>query len=188
MYKKITPATNDIHRSVQDFKVKEPALNAIIQPNLALFELLTEQIKLIETDLYHNTFKQSDDFQRVSGLPGVGKLLAMTILLEIGDINRFAQVGNFASYARCVESKLISNNKTKGKNNRKCGNRYLSWAFHEAAHHALIFYPEVKAFYQRKLRKTNKMIAIRAVAHKLARACFHVLNKHSEFDMKLAFG
>ncbi len=111
----------------------------------------------------------------------------MTVLLEIGNISRFDSVGDFSSYARCVESKCISNNKKKGQNNRKCGNRYLSWAFHEAAHHSLAHYPPIKVFYERKKRKTNGMIAIRAVAHKLPRACFHVLKKREAFNMALAF-
>lgn len=93
--------------------------------------------------------KGDPNFALLHSLPGIGDVLSMTILLEVGDINRFSAVGNFASYSRCVESKLISNNKKKGKNNQKCGNRYLSWAFHEAAHYSLR-YPEIKAFYEKK--------------------------------------
>jgi len=140
--------------------------------------------KSIRLELTENN---KTDFALLHSLPGVGDVISMTILLEVGDISRFQSVGKFASYARCVESKLISNNKKKGRNNRKCGNRYLSWAFHEAAHTSLR-YPAVKAFYDRKKRKTNGMIAIRAVAHKLVRAAYHVLKTKQPFDMERAFG
>lgn len=180
-------STNDIHHDVADFQLKDPQLNAIIRPNIELFILLSNQIELIEQSLCQQVFKGRPDFDLVRSVPGIGKVLAMTVLLETGDINRFASVGNFASYARCVESKLMSNHKKKGQNNRKCGNRYLSWAFHEAAHHSLAHYPPIKAFYARKKRKSNGMIAIRAVAHKLARACYHVLKKREPFTMNLAF-
>ncbi|WP_188503323.1 transposase, partial [Lacimicrobium alkaliphilum] len=170
-----------------DFQLDDPQLNAIIRPNIELFVLLSNQIDLIERSLHQQVFKGKEDFNLVRSIPGIGLVLGMTVLLEIGSITRFDSAGNFASYARCVESKLISNNKKKGKNNRKCGNRYLSWAFHEAAHHSLAHYPQIKAFYTRKKRKTNGMIAIRAVAHKLARACYHILNKREPFNMDLAF-
>jgi transposase len=54
--------------------------------------------------------------------------------MEVGDIKRFKTDGDFASYCRAVDSRRLSNGKQKGENNQKCGNRYLSWAFVEAAH------------------------------------------------------
>ncbi len=71
-------------------------------------------------------------YQRLQTLPGIGKILGLTIALETGDAGRFADAGNFASYGRCVKSLRQSNGKKKGENNRKCGNRYLAWAFVEA--------------------------------------------------------
>lgn len=183
-----TPKTNDIRRDVYALGLDDADLQAIIQPNIELLDLLSQQISTIEKTLYKDVFKHSQDFKFIHTVPGVGDVLSMTILLETGDINRFQAVGNFASYARCVDSKLVSNHKVKGKNNRKCGNRYLSWAFHEAAHHSLAFYPEIRTFHQQKKRKTNGMVAIRAVAHKLARASFYVLKRQQPYDMSLAFG
>lgn len=180
--------TNDIYKDMSVVTPTDPLLDAIIKPNREALILHKEQIKAIEHSLKKDVFNNKKDFGLIRTIPGIGEVLAMTILLEIGDIGRFSKVGQFASYARCVESKLVSNHKTKGKNNRKCGNRFLSWAFHEAAHHSLAFYPPVRDFYQRKKKKTNSIIAIRAVAHKLARACYHVLTQQQAFDMKRAFG
>ena len=73
------------------------------------------------------------EFQKLLTVPGIGKILAFTISLETGEISRFRQVGNFVSYCRLVESIRKSAGKKKGENNRKNGNKYLSWAFVEAA-------------------------------------------------------
>jgi len=180
-------ATQSIYKQPMTLLPDDDNLKAIVLPNITLFNLLTTQIKGIEKNLLQNQFKHHNDFDRLKTIPGIGDLLAMLILLEIGSIKRFNQVGNFASYCRCVDSKHMSNNKKKGKGNVKNGNRYLAWAFHEAAHHALIWNETIKRFYDKKKRKTNGMVAIGAVAHKLARACYHMLTKQENFKLELAF-
>lgn len=128
------------------------------------------------------------EFQLLTSIPGVGPILGQTILLETGRIHRFKTAGNFASYARCVNSQKMSNGKCKGSSNRKNGNRYLAWAFIEAAHLSAIWSPEIKRFYQRKKSKVHLMVAKKTVANKLARAIFHMLNTQTPFDAKRAFG
>ncbi len=108
-------------------------------------------------------------------------------MLESGDINRFAKVGNYASYCRCAGSKRISNGKSKGHGNAKNGNKYLAWAYMEAANFAVRYNPHIKRYYQRKKAKTNGIIAIKTVAHKLARACYYVLCDDVPFDVHKAF-
>ena len=120
-------------------------------------------------------------------VPGIGPILASIILLEVGSIERFASAGNFASYARCVDSQHMSNGKKKGEGNIRNGNKYLSWAFIEAANFALRFCAEAKRFYERKKARTNPILARKALAHKLARACFHILKEHKPFDMTRCF-
>jgi hypothetical protein len=95
-------------------------------------------------------------------------------MLETGDIRRFATVGQYASYCRCVGSTKVSNGKRKGQGNTKNGNTYLAWAFGEAGHFAGRYDPFVQRFYQQKQAKTNTIVASKPVAHKLARACFSV--------------
>jgi transposase len=108
-------------------------------------------------------------------------------MLETGTIERFAEVGSFASYARCVDSKRLSNGKKKGEGNVKNGNRYLAWAFIEAANFARRYCPEAKRFYERKKARTNMIVATKALAHKLARACYHMLKDKKPFDVKRCF-
>jgi transposase len=70
-----------------------------------------------------------------------------------------------------VDSVRESNGKKKGEGNTRNGNKYLSWAFVEAANFALRYCPQARGFYERKKSRTNRIVAIKALAHKLARAC-----------------
>ncbi len=108
-------------------------------------------------------------------------------MLETGQIERFASVGNYASYCRCVGSKKISNGKRKGSDNTKNGNKYLAWAFVEAANFAIRFNSKIKGFYQKKKSKRNAIVAIKAVAHKLCRACYYIIKDQVAFDITKAF-
>ena len=119
---------------------------------------------------------------------GIGEVIALTIMCEVGDIRRFAKVGNFASYCRCVKSERLSNGKRKGSGNKRNGNPYLSWAFTEAAHFAVRFEPLAKRFYDRKARATNRIVAIRALANKMARACYYVMRDQVAFEPHKIFG
>jgi len=98
--------------------------------------------------------KLKKEFITLLTTPGIGNILGLTIMLEVGAIRRFDRVGNYSSYCRCVESKRISNDKKKGKNNQKNGNRYLAWAYVEAANHAIRCCPKAQKFFQRKLAKS----------------------------------
>ena len=118
---------------------------------------------------------------------GSAPVLGTTIALETGTIERFASPGNYASYARCVKSEKISNKKYKGQGNKKNGNKYLAWAFMEAGHYAAIWDPRIKRYYQRKKAKAHILVAKKAVANKLARACYHMLKRGEEFDVTRAF-
>lgn len=151
-----------------------------------LKQQITAQIDDIETFVLDRCNK-SDLFGYLQSTPGIGKILAMTILLETGPIDRFPDVGNYSSYARCVPSDKISNGKSKGKGNTKNGNRYLGMAYIEAAHYATIWDDTIKRYYQRKSKKVPLMVAKKAVANKLTRACYHMLKEHTMFDVTRAF-
>ena len=101
-------------------------------------DFLTHKIRKIETFI-ENKVKLQEPYSHLLGLPGVGKILALTIKLESGPIDRFPQVGNYASYCRKVCAKWSSNGKGKSGGNRKNGNKYLAWAFSEAAEFARRF-------------------------------------------------
>lgn len=154
--------------------------------NVAVIQTLNQEIDKLEERLLEEV-KKTPGWVLLNGIPGIGKVLATVIVLEIGTISRFADVGDFASYARCVDSARMSNGKKKGQGNTKNGNKYLSWAFVEAAHFAMRFCPEAKRFYAKKFAKTNGAVATKALAHKLARACYHMLKTGQPFDVKRCF-
>jgi len=156
------------------------------QSHLSVIGNYKKHIERIEKQVLEQ-MKLRQDFKMLLTITGIGKILGLTIMLEVGDISRFAHAGNYASYCRCVKSQRISNNKIKGKNNRKNGNRYLAWAYVEAANFARRYCPLAQRFYQRKANKTNAVVAIKALSNKLARASFRVMRDQVPYDANKLF-
>jgi len=164
-----------------------PDVALALEANRAVSQALGQQIEAIEKRLKESVGLRPE-YRLLNTVPGIGKTLATTIMLETGSIGRFAQVGNFSSYCRCVDSSRESNGKKKGEGNTKNGNKYLAWAFVEAANFAIRYCPEARSFYERKKRKANRVLAIKALAHKLAHACYHMLREQKPFDVGRCFG
>lgn len=157
-----------------------------MKSNLSIMNAIDEQVTQIERAL-SQVCRSQPNFALLKSVDGIGDVLATVILLETGNIDRFESVGNYVSYCRCVGSTHVSNGKKKGEGNTKNGNRYLSWAFVEAANFAIRYCEPAKKFYQRKKAKRNATVAIKAVAHKLARACFHMMKTGQGFDVERCF-
>jgi transposase len=166
--------------------VADPNLALAIQGTVLAMRGQQAAIDLLEREAWRQT-KDTQAWRPLQTVSGIGRILGLTIVLETGPIERFAGVGNYASYCRCVGSTHVSNGKQKGTGNTKNGNKYLAWAYVEAANFAVRYNPQVKRYYQRKRAKTKGVVAIKAVAHKLARACYHILRDGSAFDVNRAF-
>lgn len=147
---------------------------------------LTRQIQAIEVAV-EKKIDIKKPYDLLLSLPGVGRVLGLTIMMETGPIERFKDVGNYVSYCRKVPAARFSNDKKKGTNNRKNGNKYLSWAYGEAAELARRLDPQAKAYYDRKLRRTNAPIAHSALAHKLARAAYYIMRDGVPFMPERTF-
>lgn len=158
-----------------------------VKSTLAVYRGLVEEIARLEGVVKH-PMKFKPAFQKLLRVDGIGMILGLTIMLETGEIGRFPRVGNVASYCRCVDSQKLSTGKRKGSGNTKNGNTYLAWALVEAANFAIRYNPRAKRFYQRKKERTNGIVAIKAVAHKLARACYYILQDPVPFEVEKAFG
>ncbi len=159
----------------------QPLLVLTAKLGIETINTLTEKIKLIEKEVM-SLAKLRPEFEYLLTMPGIGKILGLTIMLEVGDIGRFEEVGNYSSYCRCVKSTRLSNGKKKGEGNRKNGNRYLSWAYVEAAHFATRYCVKAHSFYQRKKANSNGAVATKALANKLARASYYILRDQVPFD------
>jgi len=154
---------------------------------IELIELLTKKIRRFEKKvLEHAQLRLA--YERLLTLPGVGIILALTIMLETGDIGRFPTVGDFTSYCRCVRATHSSNGKKKAHNNGKNGNPYLAWAFVEAVHHAIRTCPQAKSFYDRKRAKRNGALATKALAAKWSKAAYYIMKRQEDFEVTRVFG
>jgi transposase len=168
------PSVSDAHTAL--------AINA----HRAVIGALNVEIKRIEKAV-RGELIENKLTSLLQSVPGIGPILAWAILLEAGDILRFARVGHFTSYCRCVQGVKISNGKKKGESNKNNGNPTLAWAFHEAAHTAVRHMPHAKRYYERKSRQRNRMVAMKAISHKLARACYFILRDGVAFEPNKLF-
>jgi transposase len=148
---------------------------------------LSREVGIIETAV-GDRVKLTGTYRSLLSMPGVGKILAYTMMLETGPIGRFTGAGNYVSYCRKVPSEWLSDGKRKGSGNKKNGNKYLAWAFSEASELARRYSPEVRLYYERKRQRTNRMVAHSAVAHKLARAAYYMMRDGVEFFPERCFG
>jgi len=199
---KKTSCLNSIHRLLEKFNLSVPdnrhlhdlsTLDLLSELPLsseynfhlhALIEqirLLHKQIKMLEK-LLHPSLIPNDDVQRILHVPGIGKIIAFTLYLEIDGIKRFPDVNKFYSYCRLVPGADNSNRKNKHKSGCKDGNKYLKMAFNEAAFRAVQYYPEIKKYYQSLSRRKHKSIARTLVAKEIAKICYHILIRKTDYN------
>lgn len=163
-----------------------PANQLIAQVQKEHIERLGQSIERLEKAVFKSA-RQLPCYELLNTLPGVGKILGMTITMEVGAVGRFKSAGNFASYCRTVDSQRTSNEKNKGENNRKCGNKYLGWAFVEAANFAKRYDEPCRRWFDRKAARTSTVIATKALACKLAKAARHGMTKKVDYEPQRVF-
>lgn len=147
---------------------------------------MNHEISQIEKEVIKN-MKLKETYKKLLTIWGIGEILGITIMLETGNINRFDSVGSYSSYCRCVPTVKLSNGKTKGKGNRKNGNKYLAWAFLEAAYHMQRAYPVAKKWFQRKMAKKGRTVAIKALSNKISKACYFIMRDQINFEPSRLF-
>lgn len=142
--------------------------------------LLSTQIRQLE-QLLQQSLIPDEEVQRLLWIPGIGRLGAFTLRLEVGDVSRFASARHFFSYCRLVPGASNSGGKTQHRRSKE-GNRYLKATFSHSALRAIQYYPEIRAFYQAKLRRKNRFVARALVAKELARIAYYVLHDQVDFN------
>jgi len=165
---------------------EHPANQLIAQVQVEHIQALAKSIHRIEKAVLACA-REIPLYEKLLTLPGVGRILGMTITMEVGDITRFKTAGDFASYCRMVDAKRLSNGKCKADNNRKCGDKYLAWAFVEAAHFARRYDESCRRWYDRKAAKAGKIVATKALGCKLAKAAWYVMVQQCNYDEKRMF-
>ena len=162
----------------------DPSVQKSIAVDLALIDqydalVIDLDLTIVREAKRHN----ADAFHRLRSVPGIGKVLALTILYEIHDITRFDRVQEFASYARLVKCVKTSGGKKLGTGGAKMGNVHLKWAFSEAA---VLFlrHTEGKKLIARIEKQHGKGKALSILAHKIGRAVFYMLSRGTVFSME----
>src|SRR3990172_1114618 len=182
-----TSVTNSMHLLLAKYNYDSPTqLTGIpefqYQQLSEVEELLNNQMLDLEKQLYPFLIP-NDDIQRLLWIPGIGKMNAFTILLEVDDINRFPDIKNFFSYSRLTPSARNSGGKSKQRSS-KDGNKYLKVAFSDAAIHAVQYYPVIRKYHSSLLRKKNKQIAKTIIAKEITEIVYFVLKYKSNFNNK----
>ncbi len=163
---------------------EDASVTKSIQADVALIDHYDTVIRDLElTVLRRARGHDRDSYERLKTVPGIGKVLGLTILCEIGDITRFARVQEFASYSRLVKCQASSGGKIKGTSGAKIGNAHLKWAFSEAAVLVLAKCPEGKKLLARIERKHGKGKALSILAHRIGRAVYFMLKRKRAFDL-----
>ncbi len=156
-----------------------------IEVNLSLIDHYDQLLRKLE--YYINKKAKVHDPEamfRLLSVPGIGQTLALIILYEIHDINRFPSVQDFVSYSRLVKPSKESAGKLYGHSGAKIGNAHLKWAFSEAAVLSLKQSPEIKKYKARLVKKHGKAKALTILAHKIGRAVYYMLKRKEVFSIE----
>jgi transposase len=163
----------------------EAAVPKTIEGDLALITYDDTLLKDLELSSL-NTAKHHDPhtLYRLQTVPGIGKILSLVLLYAIHQIDRFASVQAFASYARLVTCSKESGGKRLGTAGKKIGNAHLKWAFSEAATLFLRNNPQGQKLLARLEKQHDKGKALSILAHKLGRAVYGMLKRKVAFDLE----
>lgn len=179
--KKLTYKSN---RADVPKRFENPSIRTSIELDLDLLSHYDDQIRKLELFLEQNAkLDDPQNFFRLQTIPGVGRILAMTMLYEIHEIKRFPTVGQFLSYCRLVRGSHTSAGKSYGSPGKKIGNAHLKWAFSEAVPLLKRCCPEVKTFADRIEKKHSKARAFSYLAVKLGRAVYYMLKRGEAFEL-----
>ena len=161
----------------------DPVVQRMIALDMNILDCYIRELKHVESFIEGKAKEHYGALLNiVRTFPGIGQILALTILYEIGDINRFPTVQQFASYSRLVKCKAESAGKTYGTSGNKIGNGYLKWAFSEAAVLYLRGNDNAKRYLAKLQKRMSKGKALSALTHKIGRCVYFMLRDRQVFD------
>jgi transposase len=164
--------------------ISDPVVRASVEADLALATRLDEIIRSLELTIRRRVkIDDPETFERLQTIPGVGRILSLTLLYELHDIGRFPRVQDFLSYARLVKSQKASAGKITGTSGAKIGNAHLKWAYSEAAVLFLQKNPPGQKLINRLRSKHGRGKALSILAARLGRASYYMLRRSTAFDM-----
>ena len=162
----------------------DPAVQMSVAANLDMIETYDQVLAVLEQEIVKSAREHDPTaYALLKTIPGVGRIIALNLLYEIEDINRFPRVQDFASYCRLVKCAKESNGKKYGTAGKKIGNAHLRWAFSEAAQLFLKGNEQGQRYLQKIASRHGKGKALSILAHKLGRAVYFMLKNNQGFDM-----
>jgi len=180
---------NKCNREGAEQRFIDPHQKFNCETDLTLMKEYDKVINNIESKVLKEIrTKQPKEMNIIKSVPGIGKILSLVMVLEIGDIRRFESVQKFASYCRLVKCAHESAGKRVSYGNSKIGNPYLKWAFSEAACVLIAKSDKAKKFKQRAEKKHGKAKAMTLLAHRIGRSIFYMLKNEKVFDEERCFG
>jgi transposase len=169
---------------------KDPGLRAsgraTLKGYLQLLDHLRRQIAAVTRTIYRQ-LRDKPEGKRLQGLPGVGPVLAHTILAEVGDFSRFRSAKHLASYSllapRAFDSGEDDGEVPKGRHVGHMGRRTLKWAWIEAAHGAVRRGGRFREVFDRYTDggKRNRNRGYILVGHELCRTAYAISKKETEY-------
>lgn len=129
----------------------------------------------------------TEEVELVQTMPGVALVLSVVIANEVGDVNRFPSADHLASYAERVPRVHSSGGRTRYGKTRPDVNRYLKWAYTEAAnavvrHLRKYSQHHVGRLYMRVKHRRGHPTAIGAVGRHLAEATYWILRNREPYQ------
>ena len=170
-------------------RFEDPAVQSSIAADLSMIDAYHKNIVQLEWQI-EKSAKHHDHhtYLLLKTVPGIGSVLALTILYEICTIERFPSVGDFSSYCRLIRPEKESNGKQAGKGNGKIGNAHLKWAIREAATILLRESKPAKQYKDRLAKKYDPGKAMGILTHKLGRSIYFMLKNKEPFNMNRFLG
>jgi len=160
-----------------------PDLQMTIAADLDIMDSLdpiihTVELKIIRGAKYHD----HKNFHLLLAVPGIGEIIALTLLYEIYNINRFPSVQQFSSYAGLIKCERESAGKNTGGAKGKIRNAYLKHAFSEIILTAQVGSPKIKKYYEKIKSKHGQKKARAMIAHKFGVAIYFMIKNGEVFD------
>jgi transposase len=156
-----------------------------IEARLNLLGPLDTEIRRLERDIEVAAEQHyPTELAALQTIPGIGRIISLTILLEIDTISRFESRQQFCSYARLITPKQESGGKIVGVGNSKAGNAWLKWAFSEAAVLSAQKDQRLKKCLAKLQSRHGSGKGLSIFAHKLGRVVYHLLRTKKVFDVE----
>jgi transposase len=161
----------------------EPALHTFVTAHRALWQCAQAQVGVLEDSLHVQQAPMQRDLDRLQTVPGVGPIVALTVLAVFSDVRRFPTAKHAASYAGLVASTFDSGERVRHGRITRRGSSELRAMLCEAAHHAGHPNHPLHPYFSTLCVRRGYKMAVVAVAHRLCRILYAMLRDGTDFDL-----